>query len=564
MSPRRTAAHTLSDLLHQAGVRRVFGVPGGPLLLLLDVLAAGGIEFVLTKHEEGAVFMAEGHAQATGELGVALVTAGPGATHAVTAAASATSDGAPVLVVGGQVPAAHFGRGGLQDSSGGNWALDTVDVFRTATKAALAVTRTEQLGFMTRRGIDIATSPLPGAVLLSISGDVLSGPEPAPEPVAWRARDLPARPAHPDEVHALAATIRDARRPVILAGRGAKAGIAGGALVALAERRRIPVATTMKGKGVFPERHPLALGVFGNYGGTPATHEAVLSPDVDLLLVLGSSLGEVATFGWDPGLTTGRTVVQVDADPLQLGRGLPVDHAVLADTGSLVADLLDALPPDAPPLPDPLYAPPARADSRALQGTSPGLRASALAARLSETVPDDVLLFVDNGNALCWIGEHFVSSARTDIHVSLNVGCMGYAVPAAIGASMAFPGRAVVAVVGDAAFAMGGMEIHTAADHGQSLICIVLNNGGNGMVADVQDMLYGSAPGSLFARRLDAATVARGLGAEGVVASDLETFDDALRTALADGGTWVIDAHLERDEVPWSLRGRAEVLRGPR
>jgi len=174
---RRTAAHLLIDMLREAGVERVFGVPGGPLLSLLDTMSTRpGIEFVLAKHEEGAVFMAEGHAQATGRLGVALVTAGPGATHALTAAASATSDGVPVLVLAGQVPVAHVGRGALQDSSGGNWALDTVDMFRSATKAAMAVTDVGQLAFMVRRAVQTATTSLPGAVLLNVSGDVLVEP----------------------------------------------------------------------------------------------------------------------------------------------------------------------------------------------------------------------------------------------------------------------------------------------------------------------------------------------------------------------------------------------------
>lgn len=557
MVARRTAAHLLIDMLREAGVERVFGVPGGPLLSLLDTMSTRpGIEFVLAKHEEGAVFMAEGHAQATGRLGVALVTAGPGATHALTAAASATSDGVPVLVLAGQVPVAHVGRGALQDSSGGNWALDTVDMFRSATKAAMAVTDVGQLAFMVRRAVQTATTSLPGAVLLNVSGDVLVAAEPAVAPRTVH-RDPP-RSAGPEEVRELVTRIVAARCPVILAGRGAKSSVGIGDLVALAERREIPVSTTMKGKGAFPEGHRLSLGVFGNYGGSAATHGRVLGDDVDLLVVLGSSLGEVSTFGWDPRLVQGRTVVQVDLDPLQLGRGFPVDQALLADAGSLVADLLKALPSSSSSR---SLVGRERLSADALQGDHALLRSSALAARLSETLPDDVSLFVDNGNALCWIGEHYLARPGTSIHVSLNVGCMGYAIPAAIGARMAQPARPVVAVVGDAAFAMLGMEIHTAVEYRQSVIWIVLNNGGNGMVANLQELMFGSAPGSRYAHRLDVATVARGLGARAAVATNLKSFDHALETALTEGGPWLIDARVDGDEVPWSLRGRAEMLR---
>ncbi|TDB75948.1 thiamine pyrophosphate-binding protein [Actinomadura sp. KC216] len=561
MTNSRTVAHLLLDLLAEAGVSRIFGVPGGPLLSLLDVMAERpGIDFVLTKHEEGAVFMAEGHAQATGELGVACVTAGPGTSHAVTAAASATSDWAPVLVLGGQVATGTFGRGGLQDGSGGNWSIDSVAMFRSAVKLSALITTPGQLPHLALRAIRTATSDLPGAVYLGLPSDVLG----APAPPRGKQRVLPAPPprrADRAQIEALSEAVVTARHPVIFAGQGAKVAGAGPEMVALAERRGIPVATTVKGKSVFPEDHPLSLGVFGNYGGSPETHNAILFEDVDLLLVLGSSLGEVSTFGWNDGLTAGRTVCQIDSDPLQLGRNFPVDHAVVADVRSALKDMLGIVRPlDTPRPGDPARSAPARPDD--LQKGHRLLRASAVTAQLNDALPPEALIFVDNGNALCWIGEHYLSRPPGQIFCSVNVGCMGYAIPASVGAKLARPERLVIALVGDAAFAMGGMEIHTAVERDLDVIWIVLNNGGNAMVTNLQELLFRKAPGSSYSRPLDAAAVARGLGARAAMVSTLPEFDQALATALQQGSPWLIDARVDRDEIAWSLRGRAEVLRG--
>jgi acetolactate synthase-1/2/3 large subunit len=554
-----TVAHRLLDLLADAGVTRLFGVPGGPLLSLLATLDdRPALEFVLTKHEEGAVFMAEGHAQTTGELGVACVTAGPGTTHALTAAASATSDWAPVLVLAGQVPTTVFGRGGLQDSSGGNWSIDTVQVFTSAVKLAALLSDPGQLPHLFARAVRTATDAPAGAALLVLPGNVLTAPDRG-LPVPARGLAVPnPRFSTPEPLHRMAAALAAARRPVVLAGQGAKVGRAKNALVALAERRRMGVATTMKGKSVFPERHPLSLGVFGTYGASRAAQAVVTAPGTDLLLVVGSSLGEVSTAGWDPALAEGRAVCQIDVDPLQIGKNYRVDHPLVADAATALRALADLLPPQegGPDLPT---VPPATAAD--LQAGHRLLRASAVAAHLSATLPENVLLFLDNGNTLCWIGEHYLSPPDAEIYCSLNVGCMGYAVPAPIGARLARPDRPVVAVVGDAAFAMGGMEIHTAAELGLAVVWIVLNNSGNAMVANLQNLLFGRANGSLYTHPLDAAAVARGLGARAAVVRSLGEFASALEDALHSDAPFVIDARVDGDEMPWSLRGRAEALR---
>ncbi|WP_407319489.1 thiamine pyrophosphate-binding protein [Isoptericola halotolerans] len=561
-----TGADLLLDLLARAGVRRLFGVPGGPLLSLLErVDSHPDLEFVLAKHEEGAVFMAEGFAQAGGGLGVACVSSGPGTMHAVTAAASATSDGAPVLLLAGQVPVPLFGRGALQDSSGGDWSADLVDMFRSVTKLSALVTDTRQLEFLTLRAITAATSPVPGTAHLALPADVLAGPAPRAD-VAGSPETSPPHP-DPAAVRELAEAILSARRPLVLAGQGAKNARSEAGLVDVAERLSMAVATTMKGKSAFPERHPLSLGVYGTYGMSPHTPDAVLDDEVDLLLVLGSSLGEVSTVGWDERLVKNRTVWQVDVDRRQLGRAMRADHLVQSDVALLLHALADELDARGIVRPTSSVEGSVTRSAEATAEHSPDsdvLQGSQVARVLDRRLPDDTLLLIDNGNSLSWIGEHYRAGAGREVYCSLNVGCMGYTVPAAVGVALARPDRPVVAVVGDAAFAMTCPEIHTAAELGIGGVWVVLNNAGNAMVANLQELMFSRAVGSMYAAPIDVATVALGFGARAAVvrtAADLEAALDEVLDDTPPTGPVVLDVRVDPDEVAWSLRARAETLK---
>lgn len=560
------------DELRAAGVTHVFGVPGGPILPLYDALAdqRHGIRSVLAKHEMGAAFMALGHAQAGGGIGVVCTTAGPGALNAMTGVASATGDSVPLLALTGQVATARFGHGGLQDSSGGNWGLDTVDAYRSAVKLSVMATGAAQVPGLVRHALATARSGRPGAVHVSLPADVwnqqcpVPAPTPMPEaavPSAGSAAPVPSAAA----VQELADALCSARRPAILAGQGAKLAGARESLADFAELLGVPVATTLKGKGSFPEDHPLALGVFG-LGGNPLAHHYLLSKGVDLLLVVGSRLGEIATDGWNPALAHGRSVAQIDIDPLVIGRVFPADIRVVADARETLEALAErisrtrprALPPDALRAARVCHAlhPPAAG----LQEGHRVLRASAVTARLSERLPHDTVLFVDVGNCLSWSGQYWLSRRPGTVLYSLNIAGMGYGTAAAIGGALALPQRPVVALVGDAAFAMAGMEVHTAAEYDVPVIWVVLDNGGHGMVENVQRIVYGRCHDALYRRPIDIAAVAAGLGAATATVTTLGELDEALTKAMGHPGPFVIDALVDPQEIPWALRGRADSL----
>ncbi|MFB7868045.1 thiamine pyrophosphate-binding protein [Streptomyces sp. NPDC056069] len=552
----QSAAEFIVRALSKAGVTHVFGVPGGPLMPLYEALEdCPGIEPVLAKHEEGAAFMALGYAQVTGRLGVVCGTAGPGALHALTGVASATADGVPVLALTAQVSSSSFGRGGLQDSSGGSWGVDTVDAFRSATKLSALASTPAQIPRLLALSVRTAYHCRPGGVHISLPADVLSGrlEQPAPLPDLRRPRT---GPPDPSAVAELVDAVRAAHRGVVLAGQGAKLSGAGRSLVRFAEALSWPVATTLKGKSAFPEDHALSAGVFG-FGGTARAHAAVLADDVDTLLVVGSALGELATHGWEPRLVKGRRLLRIDIDPLHAGAGFEADVHVSGDA-TAVMDALVADVQNRPALAKPVVAP--LTPAAPSKGRVP-LRASAVVAHMSRLLPHDTILFADNGNCVSWLGQGFVSRPPGAIHVSLNIASMGSSAGSAIGGKIAAVDRPVVALTGDAAFAMVGMEVHTAAELGLPVVWIVLNNAGNAMVHNLHQGLFGRSVSAMYSAPIDVAAVARGLGAEGFVVHTLEQFESALLQALTSSMPSAIDVRVDPDEVPWALAGRITTLR---
>ncbi|MGK5629951.1 thiamine pyrophosphate-binding protein [Streptomyces sp. URMC 123] len=621
-----TVADILLTEISRTGATHVFGVPGGPLLSFVDALSISKTPCsVLAKHEAGAAFMALGYAQLGRRMGVVCATTAPGATNALTGVASATSDSVPLLAITAQVPTTAVGREPIQDSSGGNWSLDLVSMYRSATKLSAGLPAPQETGRLTRHAIRTALNGRPGAVHLNVPADFMSAEVTAEDPGPQPMRLAPA--PDPVSVDRLLDWLRTARRPVLLAGQGAKLAGAHAGLLRLAEALSVPVATTLKGKSVFPEEHSLALGVFG-FGGIPAARAAVLAEDVDLLVVLGSSLGEVASDAWTPALVRGRKVCQIDIEATQIGKCHRVDLGITGDAADVVDTLLErmriaerradtagagaaadidddpdlrvvgrtsgpgpegsrpgaarpvvprprpaaSLPrPAAPrqgsdalpgPLPsaEPPLAPLGSPGTR-FPGGAPSLRAPEVVDRLSALLPDDTALFVDNGNALSWVGECFTAGSGRDVFLSFNVASMGYAAPAAIGGKLAAPDRPVVALVGDAAFAMTGMEVHTAVEYEVPVVFVVLNNGGHAMVHNIQMNLFGRSHDALFGTALDLAAVARGLGARSATVTELPELDRAVESALGASGPFLIDVRVDAEDVPWALGNRMDILR---
>ncbi len=557
---RTTAVDALIDVLQIAGVSHVFGVPGAAITAVYEALARRpAITHILAKHEEGAALMAAAHARARRGLGVCLVTTGPGATNALTGIACAKADSAPVLLLTGQTSLRAFGKGGLQESS--SFGVDVVRIFESVTKMSAMVPSADRMPELVQLAIRAALTGRPGPVHLSLPVDILRDEIHWEPPARWSVE--PARPVDREAVARAARMLLLAERPCILAGHGVEVSGAWAELLELATLLGIPVATTPKGKGVFPENHPLALGVFG-FGGHPRAETVLLREHVDVLLVIGSSLGEFATHAWAKNLRPTRAMIQIDIEPTHIGRNYSVAVGVTGDVRASLRELVDSVALESvTPHEDPLAAiraeVPPHIDSAWRDAPGRPLKPQRLVEEMRRALPEDAILMVDNGNSILWAGHYFQARRPGTYMSTLGLASMGSAVAGVVGAKLAAPDRPVVAIVGDAAFAMNGMEVHTAVEHGVAAIWVVLNNGGHGMVRHGETMALGTHLGACnFAVPIDVAAIATGLGARAFTVRTPTELRAALDEALATRDRpSVIDAHVDADEVPVLLARRA-------
>jgi acetolactate synthase-1/2/3 large subunit len=553
-----TVARLILEQLKLEGVRTVFGIPGGPATPLFDAFHGdSALRMVAPRHEAGAAFMALGDARVSGRVGVCLLTTGPGATNAITAVAAAKADGLPVVVLTAQVATSVFGRGSLQDST--EHGVDTVALFRPITKLSSMLANPAGAGSCLRQALRVAMTGRRGPVHLSIPTDLMRRPAAGGALAPWQYRSEP-QLFDREAVRRCAGHLLGARRPAILAGHGLNLAGAQAELLELAELLSIPVATTPKGKGAFPEAHPLALRVFG-LASSPVSERYLLSEGADVLLILGSSLHENSTSGWDPRLGAG-LVMQQDVDPAMIGRNYPVAVALAGDAKTTLRELLFELrrrlergeePADGAREAFARFKAgvPAFLDPAAMTSDALPIKPQRLMRELDEAIPEDSLIFLDVGNNTLWATHYMSATGRNAfIHNWGEFAAMGYGVAAAIGGKLAAPGRPVVAIVGDGGFAMAGMEVSTAVTEGVAVVWIVLNDARLNAVHHGQTLQYGGRTIGTQFRRMDVAGVARALGAWArrvVRPSDIGL---AVSEALASGRPAVIDVRIDADEVP--------------
>jgi acetolactate synthase I/II/III large subunit len=406
----------------------------------------------------------------------------------------------------------------------------------------------------------------PGSVHLSIPADLAKQKIPyeiiPPEKYRPRSAVLDF-----EAVKRAAKLLAAANRPCLLVGHGVRLSQADGELMQLAERLGIPVATTLKGKSAFPENHPLSLGVFG-FAGHPLAEAYLLSGEVDVLVVVGSSLGEFQTHSWDKRLMPQKALIQIDIDPMEMGKNYPVDVGIVGDAKAVLRSLTDTLAtqyPETRPVSDRLKTLRSQIvryhKAELLEAESTPMKPQAVMAKMQKVLPENTLLFLDNGNCVSWGIHYYEARQPNTIFASLGMAAMGYAIAAAIGGKLAAPDRPVVALVGDGAFAMNGMEIHTAAEYNIPVIWIVLNNGGHSMVYHGEKLLFGGElNSSRFRKPIDIWGLAASLGVRSFKAETPAAFEQALQAALAASAPCVIDAVVDFEECPSSIQQRAETL----
>lgn len=551
------AIQLLLKILEAEGVKYIFGIPGGPLMPLYEALhELGTIKPILAKHEEGAAFMADGYARVSRKLGVCSVTSGPGCTNAVTGVAVSYADGVPMMILTAQVATSALGRGAIQE--GGVQGVDVTDLFKPLTKSSMMLMRADKMGETIRYLLRVAMSGRPGPVHLNIPADLAKARVPAETVIP----QFHAGSSYfdPELVKKAVKHLLRAKNPAILVGNGINMSGAYEELKELSEKLRIPVATTVKAKGAFPEDHVLSLGVFG-FAGSPRAEAYLLSGEVDVLLAVGTSLGEDATNGWDPRLNPTRALLQIDVDPHTIGNNYPVKVALMGDAGAILREIMDQIKHESQWMEPgqrslekirefraqyPWCVDEAKMDSEAVP-----IKPQRLMRDLNESLADDAIVFVDMGNCMSWAFHYLKMAHPHSFFHCLGFASMGHAAAACIGAKLAAPHRPVISVLGDAAFAMNGMEVHTACEYDIPIIWLVQNNGGHGMVYHGEKIQFGGRfHNSLFRNPIDICKVAEALGAQAYRITRPGELGRVMERALASNKPTVIEAMVDIEEVP--------------
>lgn len=534
MTETTRGADLLVSMLASAGVDVVFGLPGGAISPVHDALLDHSIRVITTKHEAGAMFAAAGYAHTTGKLGVVAVTSGPGALNAMTGLASAWCDSLPVLLLVGDVPRGAQGRGVLQDSS--SHGLQIVEMSRHISKMAAEIASPSSLPHMLRRAIATALSGRKGPVVLTLPIDIMTAQVSTPRVGGSITMGNMVAGETLDEIAEL---LLGADRPLILAGSGVRGHGAPARLRAVAERFSCPVVTTPKAKGVFPETHPLSLGVLGLGGHRSARR--YLDSGVDVVLAVGTSLGDMATDGFAPALQASRALIHVDIDARQVGKSYSPTHAVVASADELLGGLADRRL-EFSPLKRPL---PTGVERHLIASSTKSDRIAPHDAilELQRLLPPDTIYTVDSGEHFLY-ATHYLETAHPDAFVVMTgLGSMGQSIGAAIGAQLAHPGRSVAAIVGDGCFAMTAFEIATAVQEQLPIRVFVFNDERLGMVENGHKTVYGRRP-RYSTGPLDICSIARGLGAVTMRVDGKNQFDPLMFTAP---GPVVIDVRIDPD-----------------
>lgn len=543
--------------LAKENINYLFMVPGGLVDPFLPALGRQKqLKPIVAAQEGGAAYMADGYARASGKFGAALCIGGPGLANTVTAIATAQTDGSPVFLISGEAATYMEGLGMFQDAS--SQTLDDVRILKGLTRYSSSVDNSKNLAHLFKHAmLHLLTEPA-GPVHLSLPHDSqLSIIDAEYQPINAHLKHSDILSIDASE-EALKCFIEgeNASPPVsivILAGAGVEHATCSTALIQFAERWSIPVATTLRAKGVFPEDHPLSLGVFG-YAGTHHSRMAILDHAPDLLIVLGSGLNERDTMHWTLNLTPKQTIC-VNLKTFDMLNEL-TSHTIIGNAGTYLKWLNTKISSIGPSLEktskarkkwvETILSSPRLQDPENCKSTAVPIHPARIIGDLRATFPRDGILLVDSGAHRAFAGHYWSSYAPRTYISATNLGPMGWAIPAAIGVQLAQPAKKVAVITGDGCMHMQGIEIATAARYELPIIYIVVNNAALGNVW-LRAHEEGIVPDQLTTLPdLDWAAFSRSLGGQGITVSKPEELKAAFSAALQNKGPTVIDIKADK------------------
>jgi acetolactate synthase-1/2/3 large subunit len=486
-----TVSALIVRYMERLGIEVIFGMPGAHVLPVYDGLYHSSIRSVLVKHEQGASFMAGGYARISHRVSACIATAGPGATNLVTGIANAYAEQLPVLVITGETPTYIFGKGGLQESSGEGGAIEQTELFRGITRYRKLVERTDYLGQVLNQATQALFSHQPGPVLLSIPYNVQK--EVVDDGLLEQIHFPDAgdnRLEANAQVSVFADLVAAAKRPVIIAGYGCIKAGARDSVSRLSETYGIPVATSLKGKGVVAEGSEMSLGCLGVTSNGDARRYIV--EQSDLLIFLGAGFNERTSYLWSEALLAGKRLIQVDRDAAQLGRVFRPDLAIQGDIHQVVTELFDRLQERGVGAKS-LH----RLEQHRDAAPENGLEAASdgrfrligdFFRTLAERFPERAIVIDDN---IVFAQSFYPVSDSNHYFPNSGISSLGHAIPAAIGARFFAADSPTFAILGDGGFQMCCMEIMTAVNYQIPLNVVVINNATMGLIRKNQFQLYG-------------------------------------------------------------------------
>ncbi|MEQ4778778.1 acetolactate synthase 3 large subunit [Providencia huaxiensis] len=557
------AEMVVKSLIDQ-GVKHVFGYPGGAVLDIYDALhTVGGVEHILVRHEQAAVHMADGYARSTGDVGVVLVTSGPGATNAITGIATAYMDSVPMVVLSGQVASSLIGNDAFQE-------CDMVGISRPIVKHSFLIKSAEEIPETIKKAFYIAASGRPGPVVIDFPKDTVN---PAlkfayryPENVSLRSYN-PTLQGHKGQIKKALTKLVSAKKPVFYIGGGAINSNCSAELIELAEKLQLPVVSTLMGLGAFPETHKQSVGMLGMHG----TYEAnKVMHNSDVIFAVGVRFDDRTTNNLEK-YCPNATVIQIDVDPTSISKTVNADIPIVGDAKLTLKQMLGQLDQAS-----------AKQDSQALTAwwkdieqwrSKQCLRYETSQTKVKPQQAIEMIYRLTKGEAYVTsdVGQHQMFAAlyypfdkpRHWIN-SGGLGTMGFGLPAALGVKLAHPKSTVVCVTGDGSIQMNIQELSTALQYGLPVLVLNLNNGFLGMVKQWQDMIYQGRHSQSYMQSLpDFIKLAQAYGHVGISISTPDELEEKLKQALVEVNEnqrlVFVDVNIDETEhvYPMQIRGGA-------
>lgn len=542
-------ARIMLECLKKEGVDTVFGYPGGTVINIYDELFSfKEIRHILPRHEQAGTHAADGYARATGKVGVAIATSGPGATNTVTAIATAYMDSIPMVIVTGQVPTALIGNDAFQE-------VDIIGITRPCTKHSFLIRDVKDIATIMKKAFYIARTGRPGPVLVDFPKDiqVAMGEFSYPDSVEIRSYK-PTIEGHPRQVEKACKMIMDSRKPVMYVGGGVVLGDAAEQLTVLARKLAVPVTTTLMGLGSFPGDDQLSLGMLGMHGAYCANMAMTHS---DLIIAVGSRFddrvtGKLATFA------PHAKIIHIDVDPTSIKKNVRVDLPIVGDVKDVLAQMIKLFDKTRDKSAEFVAAlEPWHQEISAwkekhpisYKNSSTTIKPQFVIQKLRELSDADAIISTDVGQHQMWTAQFFKFTSPRTLLTSGGLGTMGYGLPAAMGAQAAFPGRQVITICGDGGVQMNIQEMATLVQNRLPVKIVILNNNFLGMVRQWQELFFDKRYSqTCMELPIDYIKLADAYGAKGFLATRPEDVEKVIKAGFAEDGPVIMEFKIAREE----------------